>query len=54
MCAIKVIKREKKKSKKLQEELDRKEETQELEKMITNFKVKIEEDKRIEEALKNN
>jgi hypothetical protein len=33
-------------------ELDKKEDTQELEQMITNLKVQIEEDKRIEEALK--
>jgi hypothetical protein len=33
-------------------ELDKKEDTWELEKMITNLKVQIEEDKRIEEALK--
>jgi hypothetical protein len=52
MCAIEVIRREKKKNKKLQAELDKKEDTQELEKMITTLKVKIEEDKRIEEALK--
>jgi hypothetical protein len=52
MCAIEVIRREKKKNKKLQEELDKKEDTQELEQMITNLKVQIEEDKRIEEALK--
>jgi hypothetical protein len=52
MCAIEVIRREKKKNKKLQEELDKKEDTQELEKMITKLKVQIEEDKRIEEALK--
>ena len=37
---------------KLQVELDKKEDTQELEQMITNLKVQIEEDKRIEEALK--
>ena len=43
MSAIEVIKREKKKNKKLQEE---------LEQMITELKVQIEEDKRIEEALK--
>jgi hypothetical protein len=48
MCAIEVIKREKKKNKKLQAELDKKEDTQELEKMITKLKVEIEEDKRIE------
>ena len=52
MCAIKVIRREKKKNKKLQEELDNKNDTRELEQMITNLKVQIEEDKRIEEALK--
>jgi hypothetical protein len=52
MSAIEVIRREKKKSKKLQEELDKKRDTQELEQMITKLKVQIEEDKRIEEALK--
>jgi hypothetical protein len=52
ICAIEVIRREKKKNKKLQEELDKKEDTQELEQMITNLKFQIEEDKRIEEALK--
>jgi hypothetical protein len=52
LCAIGVIIREKKKNKKLQAELDKKEDTQELEQMITNLKVQIEEDKRIEEALK--
>jgi predicted RNase H-like nuclease (RuvC/YqgF family) len=52
MCAIEVIRREKKKNKKLQAELDKKEDTQELEQMIKNLKVQIEEDKRIEEALK--
>jgi hypothetical protein len=52
MCAIEVIRREKKKNKKLQVELDNKEDTQELEQMIINFKVQIEEDKRIEESLK--
>jgi hypothetical protein len=52
MCAIQVIRREKKKNKKLQVELDKKEDTQELEQMITKLKVQIEEDKRIEEALK--
>jgi hypothetical protein len=51
-CNIEVIRREKKKKKKLQEELDKKEDTQELEQMITNLKVQIEEDKIIEEALK--
>jgi hypothetical protein len=52
LCSIEVIKREKKKNKKLQVELDKKEDTRELEQMITNLKVQIEEDKRIEEALK--
>jgi hypothetical protein len=52
LCVIEVIRREKKKNKKLQAELDKKEDTQELEQMITNLKVQIEEDKRIEEALK--
>jgi hypothetical protein len=52
MHAIEVIRREKKKNKKLQVELDKKEDTQELEQMITNLKVQIEEDKRIEKALK--
>jgi hypothetical protein len=37
---------------KLQAELDKKEDTQELEKMITKLKVQIEEDKIIKEALK--
>jgi hypothetical protein len=44
--------KKKKKKKKLQAELDKKEDTRELEKMITNFKVQIEEDGIIEEALK--
>jgi hypothetical protein len=52
LCAIEVIRREKKKNKKLQVKLDKKEDTQELEQMITILKVQIEEDKRIEEALK--
>jgi hypothetical protein len=57
LSAIEVIKREKKKNKKLQEELDKKEDIQnsnseELEHMITKLKVQIEEDKIIEEALK--
>ena len=43
MCVIEVIRREKKKNKKLQAK---------LEQMITNLKVQIEEDKRIEETLK--
>jgi hypothetical protein len=52
MSAIEVIRIEKKKNKKLQEELDKKKHTQELEQMITKLKVQIEEDKRIEEELK--
>jgi hypothetical protein len=52
MCAIEVIRREKKKNNKLQAKLDKKAYTQELEQMITTLKVQIEEDKRIEEALK--
>jgi hypothetical protein len=48
MCAIEVIRREKKKNKKLQTKLDKKEDTQELEQIITNLKVQIEEDKIIE------
>jgi len=52
MSAIEVIRREKKKNKKLQAELDKKKDTQELEQMITKLKVQIEEDKRIEESLK--
>jgi hypothetical protein len=52
MSAIEVIRREKKKNKKLQAELDKKKDTQELEQMITKLKVQKEEDKRIEEALK--
>jgi DNA-binding transcriptional regulator GbsR (MarR family) len=52
LCAIEVIKGEKKKNKKLQAELDKKEDTQELEQMITNLKVQIKENKIIEEALK--
>jgi hypothetical protein len=52
MSAIEVIRREKKKNKKLQAELDKKKDTQELEQMIIKLKVQIEEDKRIEEALK--
>ena len=41
MCSIEVIRREKKKNKKLQLELDKKEDTQELEQMSTNLKVQI-------------
>jgi hypothetical protein len=52
MCVIEVIRRENKKNKKLQEKLDKKEDTHELEQMITNLKVQIEEDKTIEQALK--
>jgi hypothetical protein len=52
MSAIEVIRREKKKNKKLQAKLDKKKDTQELEQMITKLKVQIEEDKIIEEALK--
>jgi hypothetical protein len=36
LTAIEVIRREKRKNKKLQEELDKKEDTQELEQIITN------------------
>jgi hypothetical protein len=52
MSAIEVIRTEKKKKKKLQAEIDKKKDTQELEQMITKLKVQIEEDKRIQEALK--
>ena len=52
MNAIEVIRREKKKNKKLQVELDKKEDTQELEQMIKKLEVQIEEDKIIEEAFK--
>jgi predicted RNase H-like nuclease (RuvC/YqgF family) len=52
MSSIEVIRREKKKNKKLQAELDKKNDTQELEQMITKLKVQIEEYKRIVEALK--
>jgi DNA-binding transcriptional regulator GbsR (MarR family) len=52
MSAIEVIKREKKKIKKLQAELDKKKDTQELQQMITKLKVQIEEDKIIEETIK--
>jgi hypothetical protein len=52
LSAIEVIRREKRKNKKLKAELDKKEDTQKLEQMITNLKVQIEEDKRIEETLK--
>jgi hypothetical protein len=52
MCAIEVIRRENKKNKKLQAELEKKKDTRELEQMITRLKVQIEEDKIIEEAIK--
>jgi hypothetical protein len=52
MSSIEAIRREKKKTKKLQEQLDKKNDTQELEQMITKLKVQVEEDKIIEEALK--
>ena len=52
MCAIEVVRREKKKNKKLQGKLDKKKDTQELEQMITKLKVQIEEYKIIEVALK--
>jgi hypothetical protein len=42
MCAIEVIRREKKKNKKVQAELDKKKDTRELEQMITRLKVQIE------------
>jgi hypothetical protein len=49
---IEVIRREKKKNMKLQVELDKKNDTRELEQMITRLKVQIEQDKIIEESLK--
>jgi hypothetical protein len=52
MCVMEVIIREKNKNNKLQTELDKKNCTRELEQMITKLKVQIEEDKIIEEALK--
>jgi hypothetical protein len=52
MFSIEVIRRENNKNKKIQVKLDKKEDSQELEQMITNLKVQIEEDKRIEETLK--
>jgi hypothetical protein len=52
MCAIEFIRREKKKNKKLKVELDKRNDTRELEQMITILKVQIEQDKRIEEELK--
>jgi hypothetical protein len=52
LTSIEVIRREKKKNKKIQAELDKKEDTREIGQMITYLKVQIEEYKRIEEALK--
>jgi hypothetical protein len=52
LSSIEFIRREKRKNKKIQAELDKKEDTRELEQMIKNLKVQIEEDKRIEESLK--
>ena len=54
MCAIEVIRRENNKNKKLQAELDKKEDTQELEKMITILQVQIEEDKELKKHSKDN
>jgi hypothetical protein len=45
MSVIEVIGREKKKNTKLQAELDKRKDTQELEQMITKLKVQIEKDK---------
>jgi len=52
LTAIEVIRREKRKNKKLQAKLDKKEGTQKLEQIIMELKVQIEEYKRIEEELK--
>jgi molecular chaperone GrpE (heat shock protein) len=57
MCAIESLKREKKKNKSLQEELKNKEEShhsnsKEVEQMITKLKIQVEEETKIEEALK--
>jgi hypothetical protein len=52
LCFIEVIRRQKKKKKKLEEELGKKNDTQELEQMITKLKVQKEEDKIIEEEHK--
>jgi hypothetical protein len=52
LTVIEVIRREKRKNKKLQAELDKKEDAQELEHIIMELKVQIEEYKRIEEELK--
>jgi hypothetical protein len=54
LCSIEGIRKEKKKNKKLQEELDKKEDTRELEQRITNLNVQIEEDKELNYHLKNN
>jgi hypothetical protein len=53
MSAIEVIRRKNKKNKKLQAELDKKKDTQELEQMITKLKVQIEEDKKMKKHSKN-
>jgi hypothetical protein len=42
LTAIEIIRREKRKNKKLQAKLDKKEDTQELEKISTELKVQIE------------
>jgi hypothetical protein len=42
MCSIEVIRREKKKNNKLQEKLDKKKDTRELEQTIIKLKVEIE------------
>jgi hypothetical protein len=52
LTTIEVIRREKRKNKKLQAKLDKKEETQELEKIIKELKFQIKEYKIIKEALK--
>jgi hypothetical protein len=52
ICAIEFIRRENKKNKKLQVELENKKDTQELEQVITKLNIQLEEDKLIEEALK--
>ena len=52
MSAIEFIRTEKKKNKKLLAKLDKKKDTQEIEKIITKLKVQIEEYKIIKEALK--
>jgi hypothetical protein len=52
MSAIEVIRKEKKKNKKLQAELDKKKDTQELEQMITKLKVQIEEHSRTRKMIR--